>query len=76
MSKGKRIDFLVDELQNKDWVVREDAAELLAEVGDPEAVEPLIKALEDEDWHVKEAAALSLAVRCQSSRAINSSNER
>lgn len=62
MSKGKRIDFLVDELQNTNWVVREDAAELLAEIGDPEAVEPLIKALEDEDWHVKEAAALSLAV--------------
>ena len=47
----KRIGFLVEELENKDWAVREDAAELLAEVGDPRAVEPLIKALEDEDWH-------------------------
>ena len=41
MTEGKRIDFLVEELQNDDWVVREDAAELLAEIGDPRAVDPL-----------------------------------
>lgn len=55
------IDFLVEELKNDDPVVREDAVELLAEVGDPLAVEPLIQTLEDDDWHVREAAALSLA---------------
>ncbi len=27
MSEGKRIDFLVKELQDNDWIVREDAAE-------------------------------------------------
>ena len=62
MPEGKRIDFLVKNLQDKSWIVREDAAELLAEIGDPEAVEPLINTLKDDDWHVKEAAALSLAV--------------
>jgi len=29
----KRIDFLLDELKSDDWRVREDAAELLAELG-------------------------------------------
>ncbi|MFY9638377.1 MAG: HEAT repeat domain-containing protein, partial [Methanobacterium sp.] len=47
MSEGKRIDFLIEELQDKNWTVREDAAELLAEIGDPEAVEPLINTLKD-----------------------------
>lgn len=58
--KHKQIDFLIEELQNSDWAVREDAVELLAEVGDPAAVEPLIKTLKDEDWHVREVAALAL----------------
>lgn len=53
----KRIDFLLEELKNEDWKVREDAAELLAEVGEPDAIEPLIEALDDEDWHVREAVA-------------------
>ena len=56
----KRIDFLVKELENGEWNDREDAAELLAEVGDPRAIDPLIKALNDEDYHVREAAALAL----------------
>ncbi len=47
--EGKRIDFLLEELRNPDWVVREDAVELLAEVADPRAVGPLIEALDDED---------------------------
>ena len=34
MPEGKRIDFLVKDLQDKSWIVREDAAELLAEIGD------------------------------------------
>lgn len=58
----KRIDFLLERLKSDDWSVREDAAELLGEVGEPNAVEPLIEALQDEDWHVREAAALSLAI--------------
>ena len=58
----KRIGFLLEELKSDDWKVREDAAELLGEVGEPNAVEHLIEALEDKDWHVREAAALSLAI--------------
>lgn len=56
----KRIDFLVEELEDADLNVRVDALELLAEIGDIRAIGPIIKTLKDEDYHVREAAALSL----------------
>ena len=62
--------YLVEELQNADWKRREDAAELLAELADPRAIDPLIKALDDDDCHVREAAALSLAVFSASTAAL------
>ncbi|MGZ7119891.1 MAG: HEAT repeat domain-containing protein, partial [Methanobacterium sp.] len=60
-SERRDLDYLIKELENGDWSRKEDAAELLAELADPRAVDPLIKALKDEDFHVREAAALSLA---------------
>lgn len=49
--------MLTDENVGKRW----KAAESLARLGDPRAVEPLIRALEyDEDWRVRQKAAWAL----------------
>jgi HEAT repeat protein len=47
-------------LKDDDWALREDAATLLGEFGDPRAVTPLIEALHDEDRAVREAATGAL----------------
>ncbi|MER3446375.1 MAG: hypothetical protein C4291_05785 [Candidatus Dadabacteria bacterium] len=39
---------------------RVEATRLLGEIGDPEAIRPLLKRLEDEEWEVRLYAALSL----------------
>jgi len=44
----------------RDGVVRQTAAEVLGEIGDARAVEPLLAALRDEDSDVREAAAEAL----------------
>jgi HEAT repeat protein len=49
--------MLTDENVGRRW----KAAESLARLGDPRAVEPLIRALEsDEDWRVRQKAAWAL----------------
>ena len=48
-------------LQDKDWGVREDAAVILGQCGDPRGVRPLIEALRDSDRAVREAATAALS---------------
>ncbi|RZB32933.1 MAG: hypothetical protein AEth_00279 [Candidatus Argoarchaeum ethanivorans] len=49
-------------LKNKDWLIRDKAAEALGEIGDTRAVEPLIRALKDKDWFVRNKAAKALGI--------------
>jgi diguanylate cyclase (GGDEF)-like protein len=51
---------LIKALKNKSEVVRAEAAEILGEIKEKEAIEPLIEALKDEDWEVRKRAALAL----------------
>ena len=47
-------------LKDEDWALREDAATLLGDFGDPRAVAPLMEALHDEDRAVRDAATGAL----------------
>lgn len=47
-------------LKDDDWALREDAATLLGEFGDPRAVDPLVEVLHDEDRAVRDAATGAL----------------
>jgi hypothetical protein len=47
-------------LENEDWQIRFSAAEALAKIGDPQAVEPLLGALRDVKWRVRYVAAWAL----------------
>lgn len=47
-------------LKDDDWALREDAAMLLGEFGDPRAVDPLVDILHDEDRAVRNAATEAL----------------
>jgi hypothetical protein len=47
-------------LKNEDWQVRFSAAEALAKIGDPQAVEPLLAVLWDVKWRVRYVAAWAL----------------
>ncbi|MCW3099346.1 MAG: lyase [Chthonomonadaceae bacterium] len=47
-------------LENEDWQVRFSAAEALAKIGDPQAVEPLLTVLWDVKWRVRYVAAWAL----------------
>jgi len=51
---------LIEALKDEDSEVREFAAWVLGEIGDPKAVEPLIEALQDEDSTVRWRAANAL----------------
>lgn len=48
-----RVEELITELRNGNWLVRRRAAESLGKTGDLRAVEPLCQALEDEDEWVR-----------------------
>ncbi len=54
--------YLIDRLNDPDWLVRRQAAEALGAVEDAQAVGPLIEILADRDgeWGVRTAAARSL----------------
>jgi hypothetical protein len=48
------------ELESRDWRVRLSAAKALAQLKNPEAVDPLIVALKDKNWKVRHQAAWAL----------------
>jgi HEAT repeat protein/energy-coupling factor transporter ATP-binding protein EcfA2 len=52
--------YLRQALKNEDWQIRQAAARMLGEIGDPQATPALIQALQDEEWLVREAAAWAL----------------
>jgi HEAT repeat protein len=58
VSKGD--DVLVQALKHKDPVIRANAARLLSQVGDPDAVKLLLKAMEDKEDNVRRAAVYAL----------------
>ena len=64
LRKRKKIEALIKALGHRDWSVRYAAAEALGEVGDPQAVGPLISCLEDhgEDIALRERASLALGM--------------
>jgi|Deesub1362A_J573_1020465.scaffolds.fasta_scaffold04242_2 diguanylate cyclase (GGDEF)-like protein len=51
---------LIKALKSKSEIVRAEVAEILGEIKEKEATEPLIEALKDEDWEVRKRAALAL----------------
>ncbi len=51
---------LINILGDRDWFVRERAAEALSKIGEP-AIEPLINALQDQNGLVRERAAEALS---------------
>jgi len=57
-----RLEYFVGMLGDEDPGTRWKAAESLARLGDPDALDPLILALEDEDWRVRQKAAWALGV--------------
>ena len=59
-SQGKYVDRLIQELNDKDPIVRRNAADALGPIKDAPAVEPLIAALKDEDSSVRSGAAGAL----------------
>lgn len=48
---SKKVEILIKDLKDEDPLYRERAAEILGEIGDVRAVEPLIEALKD--WYDK-----------------------
>ena len=57
MDDRPEVERLIANLQDKDWLVRRDAAEALDRLGDKRAVEPLIACLKDGDKSVRFSAA-------------------
>jgi len=51
---------LIVTLKDKEWIVRQCAAEALGEIGEASAVEPLIAALKDENEYVRQYAREAL----------------
>ena len=61
MKANKDIDGLIDAVRyRRDWKTRMRAVDILGEIGDKRAVEPLIEALEDENKHVRLASVVAL----------------
>ncbi|MEW5953614.1 MAG: HEAT repeat domain-containing protein [Bacillota bacterium] len=55
-------DSLINDLRNKYWITRRNAARQLGEIGNPAAVFPLIEALGDDEESVKESAVVALGI--------------
>ena len=55
------LDDLIEALEDVDDATREEAARALAELADPNGLEPLQRACEDEFWSVRSYAALGVA---------------
>ncbi len=61
MSKSNiPVDTLIQQLHGSDWTARCDAARLLGQSGDPQAVDALLPDLQDPDWRVRRNAAQAL----------------
>jgi len=56
----KKLTYFIGMLKSDNVGWRWKAAESLARLGDPRAVDPLIDALDDEDWRVRQKAAWAL----------------
>ncbi len=56
----ERLSYFIKMLSADDVGKRWKAAEALARMGDPQAVDPLINALEDEDWRVRQKVVWAL----------------
>ncbi|NSW54250.1 MAG: HEAT repeat domain-containing protein [Anaerolineae bacterium] len=61
MKAKKDVEGLIKALSyQKDWLLRQDAAQALGDLADARSVEPLIAALDDENHEVSEYAAVAL----------------
>ena len=56
----KPVEPLIQALKDKEWRVREAAAEKLGYIGDKKAIEPLVQAYDDEKWYVRYEASKAL----------------
>jgi HEAT repeat protein len=56
----KGVEYLMSALTDRPWMAREAAAEMLGEIKDPRAVEPLRAVLKDEEGSVRRAAVKAL----------------
>jgi HEAT repeat protein len=55
------VEPLIDMLQDRDWRMRDEAAELLGPLGDPRAIQPLLKTLTNPTSNIQIPSARSLA---------------
>ena len=54
------VEILIDNLNSKEWQIREHVAEILGEIGDKRGVEPLKNLLNDENDDVRSSVKVSL----------------
>ncbi len=54
------VEILLDNLNSKEWQIRQHAAEILGEIGDVHGIKPLEKSLNDENDDVRKAVKISL----------------
>jgi HEAT repeat protein len=54
------VDILIDNLNSKEWQIREHITEILGEIGDVRSIEPLTKSLNDKNGDVRMAAEISI----------------
>jgi HEAT repeat protein len=54
------VEILIDNLNSKEWQIREHTAEILGEIGDVRGIVPLTRSLNDESDDVRRAAKASL----------------
>jgi len=56
----RAVEPLIQDLKDKKWSIRAEAASALGTIGDERAVKPLIQVLKDEKWSVRAEAASAL----------------
>lgn len=74
LTEEPTIDFLLECLTDKNFIIRREAIIALRRLKDKEAVEPLIGALKDKHWDVRRNAAITLG-EIGDSKAIEPLNE-
>jgi len=60
VERGPTVEALIGRLEDRDWRIRERAAQALGKLGDEKAVPPLRQILQDPEWRVRERAREAL----------------
>jgi HEAT repeat protein len=63
LDEHPRMNFFIRNLENSQWRVREESAEVLGEIGDKLAVKPLIRCLKDDEGHKRSCSIITWSIR-------------